>query len=46
VTYYIDDVAQAAGPQTLTENKVVEARPNAGYKFTQPSDSDWLKGDF
>lgn len=46
VTYYIDDVAQAAGPVVLTENKVVEARPNAGYKFTQPSDSDWLKGDF
>lgn len=46
VTYYINDIAQAAGPQVLTENVVVEARPNAGYKFTQPSDSDWLKGDF
>lgn len=46
VTYYIDDVAQTTGPQVLTENVVVEARPNQGYKFTQPSDSDWLKGDF
>lgn len=46
VTYYIDDEPQTAGPQVLTENKMVEARPNQGYKFTQPSDSDWLKGDF
>jgi hypothetical protein len=46
VTYYIDDVAQAAGPVVISSNKIVEARPNQGYKFTQPSDSDWLKGDF
>ncbi len=46
VTYYIGGVAQVAGPVVITENVIVEARPNAGYKFTQPSDSDWLIGDF
>jgi len=46
VTYYMDDEPLAAGPVVLTANKVVEARPNVGYKFTQPSDSDWLIGDF
>jgi len=46
VTYYVDGEAVPAGPMTLTTNKVVEARPNSGYKFTQPSDNDWLKGDF
>jgi hypothetical protein len=46
VTYYMDDEPLAAGPKVLTANKVVEARPNVGYKFTQPSDSDWLIGDF
>lgn len=46
VTYYIDDEAQAAGPQVLTANKIVEARPNQGYKFPPVVDSDWLKGDF
>lgn len=46
VTYYIDDVAQAAGPVTLTANKIVEARPNMGYKFPPNVDNDWAKGDF
>jgi hypothetical protein len=46
VTYYVDDEVVPAGPMVLTENKMVEARPNVGYKFTQPSDSDWLIGDF
>ena len=46
VTYYIDDTAQAPGPQTLTENKIVEARPNQGYKFPNNVDTDWAKGDF
>lgn len=46
VVYYIDDEAVPAGPVVLTENKMVEARPAVGYKFTQPVDSDWLKGDF
>jgi hypothetical protein len=46
VTYYIDDEAQAPGPQVLTENKIVEARPNQGYKFPNNVDTDWAKGDF
>ena len=46
VTYYIDDTAQAPGPQVLTENKIVEARPNQGYKFPPNVDTDWAKGDF
>jgi len=46
VTYYIDDVAQAAGPVVLTENVIVEARPNIGYKFPPNVDTDWAKGDF
>jgi len=46
VTYYIDDTAQAPGPQVLTENKIVEARPNQGYKFPNNVDTDWAKGDF
>ena len=46
VEYYMDDTLLAAGPVVLTENKVVEARPAMGYKFTQPVDSDWLIGDF
>ncbi|QEQ93880.1 major tail protein [Streptomyces phage Kardashian] len=46
VTYYIDGEAQTAGPQVLTENKIVEARPNKGYKFPSNVDVDWAKGDF
>jgi hypothetical protein len=46
VTYYIDDVAQVAGPVVLTANKIVEARPNLGYKFPPTVDTDWAKGDF
>jgi len=45
VTYYINDEAQAAGPQVLTENVIVEARPNVGYKFPANVDTDWAKGD-
>jgi hypothetical protein len=46
VTYYVNDVPVAAGPMVLTANTLVEARPNMGYKFTTPVDSDWLIGDF
>ncbi|ATN93661.1 major tail protein [Streptomyces phage Scap1] len=47
VQYYMDGELLAPGPQTaFTENHVVEARPAMGYKFTQPTDSDWLIGDF
>ena len=42
VTYYIDGVAVAAGPVVITEDTVVEARPNAGYVFTQGVDNDWF----
>jgi len=45
VTYYIDDEVQAAGPQVLTANVIVEARPNVGYKFPTNVDTDWAKGD-
>lgn len=41
VTYYINDVAQPAGPQVITEDVVVVARPNAGYVFTPGVDDDW-----
>lgn len=43
VTYYIDDVAVLAGAQDpITVATLVEARPNSGYVFTEPVDSDWL----
>lgn len=41
VTYYINDVAVAAGPVVITEDTVVNARPNAGYSFPPVSDDDW-----
>lgn len=43
VTYYMDGVALSAGVQpAITTDKVVEARPNAGYKFPAVIDKDWL----
>lgn len=42
VTYYIDNVAVPAGPVVITEDTVVEARPNAGYVFTPGVDDDWF----
>lgn len=42
VTYYIDDVAVPAGAIVITEDTVVEARPNAGYVFTPGVDDDWF----
>lgn len=45
VNYYINDEV-VTGSVVLTHNTIVEARPADGYKFTQPSDSDWLLGDF
>ncbi|AWN05880.1 major tail protein [Streptomyces phage CricKo] len=45
VTYYINGTAQVAGPVVLTENVIVEARPNLGYKFPSNVDTDWAKGD-
>jgi hypothetical protein len=42
VTYYIEGVAQVAGPVVITEDTVVEARPNVGYHFPAVVDSDWF----
>lgn len=41
VTYYINDLPVAAGPVVITEDTVVEARPNAGYILHPDSDDDW-----
>lgn len=47
VSYYMDDELLAPGAQpAFTENHVVEARPNVGYKFPPDVDTDWLIGDF
>lgn len=42
VTYYINGVAVAAGPVVITQDTVVEARPNAGYIFESGVDDDWF----
>lgn len=42
VTYYVDDEPVAAGPVVITQDTLVKARPNAGYKFPAVTDSDWL----
>ena len=43
VSYYMDNVLLTAGDQApITEDKVVEARPNAGYKFPPVVDKDWF----
>jgi hypothetical protein len=44
VTYYVDGVVHTAGSQLLTtgQSKLVTARPNAGYVFNTPVDTDWL----
>ena len=42
VTYYINNVAQAAGTVTITEDTVVTARPNNGYVFPTVVDDDWF----
>lgn len=41
VQYYVNDMIQA-DPLVIAVDTMVEARPAPGYKFTQPSDSDWL----
>jgi hypothetical protein len=40
VTYYIDGVA-VTGTVTITENKVVTASPNQGYKFPDETQTEW-----
>lgn len=42
VVYYINGEPQAAGPQVITEDTVVTARPAAGYKFPDVTDDDWF----
>jgi len=46
VTYYDGDTELAPGPVVLTENVLITARPNKGYKFPPNADNDWLIGDF
>lgn len=41
VTYYVDGVA-VTGTVTITEDTLVTAMPNAGYKFPAVVDNDWL----
>lgn len=43
VTYYMDDVALSSGAQpAITEDKIVVARPNTGYRFPAVVDDDWF----
>lgn len=42
VTYYIDGSPVAAGPVVITEDTVVEARPNEGFRFPAATDDDWF----
>jgi hypothetical protein len=42
VTYFINGVAVPAGPVTITQDTIVEARPNAGNVFTPGVDDDWF----
>jgi hypothetical protein len=42
VDYYIDDILQAPGAQTVTHDLVVTAVPQQGYKFPAVTDNDWL----
>jgi hypothetical protein len=41
VEYLINDNVVAAGPVVITEDTVVTARPAAGYKFPDVTDTDW-----
>jgi hypothetical protein len=42
VIYSINDVVVAAGPIVITEDTVVTAAPEPGYKFPTVTDDDWL----
>lgn len=44
ITYYIDDVALAAGPQpplSVGESVIVTAQPDPGYTIAAGNDNDW-----
>jgi hypothetical protein len=42
VDYKIDGEVVAAGPVVITEDTVVNAEPQAGYKFPAVTDDDWF----
>ena len=42
VTYYHNGIAVPSGSYVITEDAVIEARPDAGYKFPAVIDTDWL----
>lgn len=42
VDYLIDGEVQAAGAVVITEDTIVTARPQAGYRFSEPIDDDWF----
>jgi hypothetical protein len=42
VSYYIKGKKQASGAVVITEDTVVEARPNVGYIFPPNVDDDWM----
>ncbi len=41
VTYFVSDAVISAGDHVITEDTLVEARPNAGYVFAAGVDDDW-----
>lgn len=42
VTYYDGATALTSGAYVITEDTVISARPNVGYKFPAVIDADWL----
>lgn len=42
VDYFINDVLQVAGAVPITQDTVVEARPQVGYTFPAVVDDDWF----
>lgn len=42
VSYYVDGVVVPAGPLVITEDTIVQARPNVGYVFASGVDDDWF----
>lgn len=42
VTYYINDSAVAAGAVVITQDTLVESRPDQGYNFPNGVDDDWF----
>jgi hypothetical protein len=42
ISYYIDDLVVPSGAIVITEDTIVQARPNAGYAITPGRDDDWF----